>query len=71
MMTKSILFQAASQRDNNRMEESHKIDSPAVRGDLSQTLLDLCTVAVCNIFSSPVIYYCEAFMQDRFLGVFH
>lgn len=25
----------------------------------------------CNISSSPVIYYCEALMQDRFFGVFH
>lgn len=70
-MTKRFEFGAASQSDNSRMGETHKIDSPAVRGELSQTLLDLCTVAVCNIFSSAVIYYCEAFMQDRFFGVFH
>lgn len=63
-MTKRFVFGAAGQ-------VTRKHDSPVARGELSQTLLDLCTVAVCNIFSSPVIYYCEAFMQDRFFGVFH
>lgn len=70
-MVERFVFGAASQIDNSRVEETHRIDSPAVRGELSQTLLGLCTVAVCNIFSSPVIYYCEALMQDRFFGVFH
>lgn len=33
--------------------------------------MDLCTLAaVCNIFDSSVIDYCEAFMQDRFFGEF-
>lgn len=64
-MTKEDLYLELQVSDNSWMGETHKIDSPAVWGEFGWTLLGLCTLTVCNIFSSPVIYYCEAFMKDR------